>query len=262
MDAKGHCLAGRTVIMALCVATTPGCSLLFVKGPPSPPHHARVGECTTSRLAPGFDIMFAGLEVVRLGLDVVANDQAFQGAPINRATDIAIGAMLGALFVSSAVYGLSATGRCSDATEDEVAEQQSESDSTRDKPPVAAAKAKESQEVPATARPQMAFDLRAAQSAVLAAFGEAAHTCRLSGKREVTLTYRGDGHVSNVVFEPPFEDAAAGSCAEKSARGASVPAFDGDEFLVRKHIDFGIAERNAKGGDAGASASPEASTGI
>ena len=108
----GRSFAMATLISA-CTAANTGCSLLFVKGPPSEPSHARPVACTTSRVAPVLDSVFGGLEVARMGLDLAASDQTFQGAPISRGADIAIGATLATLFLGSAIYGYSATGACS-----------------------------------------------------------------------------------------------------------------------------------------------------
>ncbi len=144
------------------------------------------------------------------------------------------------MFIGSAIYGYVATEACDAATEEKTAEEGSPAEGRP--PDVSTA---------STPGPRTAFDFRAAKAAVEAAFAEAARSCGVSGKRVATLTYRSDGHVSNVVFAPPFEDAIAGSCAEKAARAASVPAFDGDEFVVKKGLDFAEAQKSAKVDDAG-----------
>ncbi|MDP8999666.1 MAG: hypothetical protein M3O46_06100, partial [Myxococcota bacterium] len=84
-----------TAILAL---ECSGCSFLFVKGPPSEPENSRLIECTSSRVAPAFDALFGGLEVIRTGVAVAASDSSYQNAAISRGADIGFGVAFSALF--------------------------------------------------------------------------------------------------------------------------------------------------------------------
>jgi hypothetical protein len=93
-----------------------GCSLLFVKQPDS---SAKVQpgapkKCTTSRVLPVLDSILTGLEVVRTGVAIGADDSAYSSPnqPLSRQADIGLGVALSALFLGSAIYGYSATARC------------------------------------------------------------------------------------------------------------------------------------------------------
>lgn len=106
----------------LFLSSTSGCSFIFVKTPPSdPPPHGGVtsrvapADCTTSRLAPGFDTAFATLQLVRTGMAAAASDNVYNdpNQPLSREADIALGVTFATLFLSSAIYGFVSTSRCS-----------------------------------------------------------------------------------------------------------------------------------------------------
>jgi hypothetical protein len=94
-----------------------GCSVLFTTSPPSDAERLPAGapiECTTTKAAPIVDSVLAGLQVARVGLAAAADDSVYRDAPISREADIGIGVAMATLFLSSAVYGYSVTGRCAD----------------------------------------------------------------------------------------------------------------------------------------------------
>jgi hypothetical protein len=74
-------------------------------------------ECTTSKVAPVLDTVFAGLEVARTGYALSQTEADYQGQPLSRGADIGLGAAFVALFASSAIYGYLKTGSCADAKE-------------------------------------------------------------------------------------------------------------------------------------------------
>lgn len=108
----------RAAASLLLLSSTSGCSFIFVRPPPSDGRlTARVGakDCTSSKLAPGFDTAFGALELVRTGMAAGADDSVYENpnAPLSREADIALGVGFTALFVSSAIYGFVNTSRCS-----------------------------------------------------------------------------------------------------------------------------------------------------
>jgi hypothetical protein len=111
--------SSRVFALATLLVTSPGCSFLFVRTAPSPDggivSRSQPGECTSSRLAPGFDTGIGAFQLVRTGMAVAADDSVYDDPDqlLSREADIAIGASLAALFVGSAVYGFVHTGRCS-----------------------------------------------------------------------------------------------------------------------------------------------------
>ena len=97
-----------------------GCSYIFVSGKPSnaeslPP--SEPVECTSSKVAPVLDTVFAGLEVVRTGYALSQTEADYRGQQLSRGADIGFGAAFVALFASSAIYGYLKTGSCADAKE-------------------------------------------------------------------------------------------------------------------------------------------------
>lgn len=108
--------AAVTAVLVAC----PGCSLIFVKGPPEQPEKVPANvpiDCTSSRFAPVLDSLVGGYQVFRTGFALTAPDSAYSGSALNRPADIAIGLGLTALFVGSAVYGYSNTSKCDAANE-------------------------------------------------------------------------------------------------------------------------------------------------
>ncbi|MES1186067.1 MAG: hypothetical protein ABUL60_19805 [Myxococcales bacterium] len=102
----------------LLLSSTSGCSFIFVRTPPNDGRIAtrvRSGDCTSSKLAPGFDTAFGALELVRTGMAASASNSVYDrpDAPLSREADIALGASFTALFLGSAIYGFINTSRCS-----------------------------------------------------------------------------------------------------------------------------------------------------
>lgn len=108
----------RAAVSLLLLSTTAGCSFIFVRTPPNDGRissRVRSGDCTSSKLAPGFDTAFGALQLVRTGMAAGAADSVYErpGAPLSREADIALGASFTALFVGSAIYGFINTSQCS-----------------------------------------------------------------------------------------------------------------------------------------------------
>jgi hypothetical protein len=116
MQQKLHVLTSAIAIVTL-LATSSGCSFIFVKTPPADGRivKARAGDCTSSRLAPGFDTAFGTLQLVRTAMAAAAPDRVYEdpNQPLSRGADIGLGVGFAALFVGSAVYGFVNTSRCS-----------------------------------------------------------------------------------------------------------------------------------------------------
>jgi hypothetical protein len=74
-------------------------------------------ECTTSKMAPVFDTLFAGLELVRTGVALSADDYDYRDFPISRGADIAFGVGFTGLFAASAGYGYATTSKCQSVKE-------------------------------------------------------------------------------------------------------------------------------------------------
>ncbi len=88
-----------------------GCSLIFATRPPSVHSGIRKASCTSSAALPVLDGVFAGLEIVRIGLAANGPEQV-QGAPFDRTVDILLGLALGTLFIASAAYGADVASDC------------------------------------------------------------------------------------------------------------------------------------------------------
>ncbi|HYQ45368.1 MAG TPA: hypothetical protein VER11_25455 [Polyangiaceae bacterium] len=103
------------VIIWSFVVALPGCSFLFTTAPKHaepPPAEYVPSECTSSKAAPVVDTVIAGLEGIRTGYALSADQSAYEKAPISRGADIAFGLGFLALFTASAIYGYSITGQC------------------------------------------------------------------------------------------------------------------------------------------------------
>jgi hypothetical protein len=127
-SAGGRTVQGGTVasslrmsLAALLVATMPGCSLIFTRGP-QPELHARP-ECTESVAAPVVDTVLAALSVTLLGLGIAAEAESSTPCTgefcslngIGQGSGwiaIAAGAATGILFTTSAVVGYQRTSAC------------------------------------------------------------------------------------------------------------------------------------------------------
>jgi hypothetical protein len=124
MKNRGILIFGK-ILTAISMVACTGCSLLFVKPPPST-GKIQTGapkKCTTSRAMPILDTIVTGFEVVRTGMAVGADKSVYSDPdqPLSREADIALGVGFAALFLGSAVYGYSATARCDQAPGPEAA---------------------------------------------------------------------------------------------------------------------------------------------
>jgi hypothetical protein len=92
-----------------------GCSPTFMTPPPSggAAGVARPNvDCTTSYAWPVVDTVLAAYQLGGVAYAATLDDSRYDGYPISRQADMAIGASLGALFVASATYGYIAASRC------------------------------------------------------------------------------------------------------------------------------------------------------
>ena len=88
-----------------------GCSLLIVR-PPRPSGAAGPGGCTTSKVAPTVDTIFAGAQAFGIVIAATASEDSYKGAALTRETTILIAALLGLVGASSAIYGFRAVDEC------------------------------------------------------------------------------------------------------------------------------------------------------
>ncbi len=119
----------RVVAVCGCVTltvTAPGCSLLVVRPPPSDPVAPEELNCTSSTVAPNVDVAgtVLGAGVAILGLISAASvsrqpcrsgEWCFDFSDMERGLDYgaaAAGAILGGVYLVSAVYGHKKTARC------------------------------------------------------------------------------------------------------------------------------------------------------
>jgi hypothetical protein len=115
----------RISFATLALVASPGCSLVFTKGPEPEVHPPP--ECTTSVAAPVADTVFATASVVLLGLGVAAFADStssckgeFCGIGSGAGEVVGVGAILvgalsGILFTTSAVVGYKRTSACRDS---------------------------------------------------------------------------------------------------------------------------------------------------
>jgi hypothetical protein len=98
--------------VAVALGFGPGCSILFVDGPPPEHERMRDFDCTTSRLAPAVDTVFAAA----YGVSAAG---AATGASSSKDRTETIGLMVGfaAVETVSAVIGFSRTNACAKAKE-------------------------------------------------------------------------------------------------------------------------------------------------
>ena len=104
--------------LAASALTCTGCSLLFTKKAPDSIENVPVTapvRCTSSVWAPVIDSLVGSFQVVRTGM-AISNDESDYpaNATLTREADIALGASLAAVFLSSAVYGYVVTDECRD----------------------------------------------------------------------------------------------------------------------------------------------------
>jgi hypothetical protein len=104
----------RTLALALGLAVLPGCSWIFVEGPPVGHERLRYFDCSTSRAAPIVDTVFGGLYGLAAVETAVGNgsDSASVTVPI-----VLVEAAAAVVFGVSAVYGYGTTSKCDDAKE-------------------------------------------------------------------------------------------------------------------------------------------------
>jgi hypothetical protein len=96
------------------IVSCPGCSLVFVKRP-LPAERGlpeRPGPCTSSKVLPTVDVVIAGLQLAGTAVAASASEADYDGSPISREGDIALGVALAAVFATSAIYGFATTSRC------------------------------------------------------------------------------------------------------------------------------------------------------
>ncbi|MBV9947292.1 MAG: hypothetical protein JOZ69_10625 [Myxococcales bacterium] len=243
-------MAAMASLAGLSLATS-GCSFLFVK-PPRPPDSGTYSRCTSSNWAPVLDSLVTTVQAVRITLDLVEPDSAFQNAVLNRGSDLAIGVALGTVFVSSAAYGFVEVTRCREGPKREPspAADESEPEASGPRTPGTASAPPPPGDAGAPGSP-LAFDVATARAGLLTALSIASVECKATGTRVVNLTYLRGGSVGELAFEPPFEGGAVGACVERFVRRATLPSFDGDEVRVRKRFDFDAARATAPA-DAGA----------
>ncbi|HMJ10348.1 MAG TPA: hypothetical protein VK524_03025 [Polyangiaceae bacterium] len=80
----------------------------------------RPGPCTSSKALPTVDTVIAGLQLAGVAVAASANESDYEGSPITRKGDIALGATMAALFATSAVYGFTSTSRCDELKQQQV----------------------------------------------------------------------------------------------------------------------------------------------
>ncbi len=120
---KKHLGFSTTSAFTAMVFACSGCSFLFTTKAPSQPERLPPNErieCTSSKAAPIIDTIVGGLEVVRTGVALGADDSDYRNVAISREADIALGVAFSALFISSAAYGYTVTSRCSALKEDRL----------------------------------------------------------------------------------------------------------------------------------------------
>jgi hypothetical protein len=120
----------RISLATLGLIASPGCSLIYTKGPEPEVHPPP--ECTTSNAAPVADTVLAATSVALFGLGVAGvvislsgpavacpvsgcNNSGREAAVGVSASAIAVGAAMGVLFTTSAVVGYRRTGACRDS---------------------------------------------------------------------------------------------------------------------------------------------------
>lgn len=104
--------------LALACATPAlgGCSFVFSDGP-APQNSPSIGgeQCSTSKVPPVLDTIFATGQVGRIVLAAAADERDYRKSPISKEADILLGVAFGSLFILSAIYGYDASSSCSDA---------------------------------------------------------------------------------------------------------------------------------------------------
>jgi hypothetical protein len=119
-DIRGGERSALWLCMGLACATPAlgGCSLMLTSGPPSTVQQSASDEpikCSTSKLPPILDTVFAAGQLGRIALAAAADERDYRKSPISQEADILLGVVFGGLFIVSAVHGYSATSDCSEA---------------------------------------------------------------------------------------------------------------------------------------------------
>lgn len=103
------------LLLAFILPTTgslSGCSWLFVKPLPDRYERGDFADCTTNVAAPVIDTLFTATNVAS-AVYVAGQDNV-----TNKGTAVTAGLLVGALWLSSAIYGYSHTSECRDAKEE------------------------------------------------------------------------------------------------------------------------------------------------
>lgn len=99
----------------------PGCSALFVSGPPPNHHQLITFDCTETRVAPIIDTVIAGLELANFALAASETDAQWNSnfgsgnPPISRGASIPLYAVSTLALGASAYFGYKTTSECREA---------------------------------------------------------------------------------------------------------------------------------------------------
>ena len=110
-------VAALALHASLCLAAGSGCSLGLTRGPPERLEPNEPVRCTKSYALPVLDGLYTGLQVVRVLYAVSLTDTDYQGAVLDRPTDISLGVGLGVLSAISMAVGVNRVGRCNELLE-------------------------------------------------------------------------------------------------------------------------------------------------
>ncbi len=106
----------RLLVLVLPLASLPfsGCSWLFVQPLPANYERGDTITCTTNRAAPVIDTLFT---LTNVGSAVYVSSE---NNVTNKGTAVTAGLLVGALWLSSAIYGYSKTSECQEAVDDDA----------------------------------------------------------------------------------------------------------------------------------------------
>jgi hypothetical protein len=93
------------------LASSSGCSLIFVDGPPAQHRQLAYFECTSSNFAPVVDMVIGGAEGV-----AVLGSAANSSASFHNTSDLIAPAIAAAAFVASGIIGFRRVADCKEAT--------------------------------------------------------------------------------------------------------------------------------------------------
>lgn len=111
----------RAAVLGPLLFASSGCSLIFVHPRSSTSYVSGPRRaCTSSKLAPVLDTLFAGAQVVRTAYALSASDSVYENPaqPLSRGADVGLGVGFATLFVGSAIYGYVNTSACSKRRQD------------------------------------------------------------------------------------------------------------------------------------------------